>query len=58
MEVGMADRKTWWRNFDAAHPVRLRLAGKDYVGMAHVVRDGESVCVKADVERTLPRGTG
>ena len=27
IKVGMAERKTWWRNFRTPHPVRLRLAG-------------------------------
>ncbi len=51
IKVGMAKRKTWWRNFGAAHPVRLRLAGRDYEAMAHVVYDGDRVYVVADLDR-------
>jgi hypothetical protein len=50
IEVGMAERKTWWRNFRAPHPVRLRLAGEDHDATAHVVRDGDRVCVVAELE--------
>jgi hypothetical protein len=46
----MAGGKTWWHNFDTAHPVRLRLAGEDFVGTALAVRDGERVSVQADVQ--------
>jgi hypothetical protein len=47
--VGMADRKTWWRNFLSVHP--LRLAGRDYDAAAHVVRDIERVSVVAELGR-------
>ncbi len=49
IEVGMAERKTWWRNFQATQPLRLRLAGHDYDAMAHVVREGSAVHVIADL---------
>jgi hypothetical protein len=55
MQVGMADHKTWWRNFQSAHLVRLWLAGQDYVAMAHEVRDGENVCIVAELVGTPPR---
>ena len=48
--VGMSERKTWWRNFQATHPVRLRLAGEDHDTTAHVERDGGQVCVVAELE--------
>ena len=51
IRVGMAQRKTWWRNFRTAHPVRLRLAGRDHDAMAHVVYDGDRVYVVADLDR-------
>ena len=41
--VGAADRKTWWRNFAAPHPIRLCLAGDDYAGLAYVARDAGQV---------------
>ena len=48
--VGMSERKTWWRNFQATHPVRLRLAGEDHDATAHVERSGGQVCVVAELE--------
>jgi len=54
--VGMAERKTWWRNFTSPHPMRLRLAGVDHDATAHVVRDGAGVCVVAELERTSAGG--
>jgi hypothetical protein len=30
IRVGMAERRTWWRNFDEAQPLRLRVAGEDF----------------------------
>lgn len=50
IKVGMAEQKTWWRNFQAAHPVGLRLAGEDHDAMAHVERGGDRVCVVAELE--------
>ena len=47
----MAQRKTWWRNFSTAHPVRLRLGGRDHDATAHVVFDGDRVYVVADLHR-------
>ena len=52
IEVGMAQRKTWWRNFQSAHPVRLRLAGETYDETAHVERVGNRVAVVAELSRT------
>jgi hypothetical protein len=49
--AGRPERKTWWRNFETAHPVRLRLAGEDHEAVARVVRDG-GVRVVADLRRT------
>ena len=62
IRVGMAERKTWWRNFTEAHPVHLRLAGHDYDATAHVVHEGDLVTIVAelnaspgdDVLRTSP----
>jgi hypothetical protein len=48
IEVGMSDRKTWWRNFKTEHPVRLRLAGQDYDITAHVERERNRVSVLAE----------
>lgn len=49
IEVGMSERKTWWRNFRATHPVHLRLSGEDHDAMAHVEREGGRVCVVAEL---------
>ncbi len=49
IRVGMAESKTWWRNFKDPHPVRLRLAGKRYDTTARVVREGKLVRVVADL---------
>ena len=54
MRVGMAERKTWWRNFRAGHPVHLRIRGEDHDATAHVERDGVRVCVVADLEACTP----
>ncbi len=48
IEVGMFDRKTWWRNFKTEHPVRLRLAGQDYDMTAHVVGERNRLSVLAE----------
>ena len=48
--VAMAERKTWWRNFNDAHPVRLRLAGKNYDATARVVREGSRISVVATLD--------
>ena len=55
--VGMSERKTWWRNFEATHPVRLRLAGEDHDATAHVERGSGQVCVVAELE-TYAAGRG
>jgi hypothetical protein len=49
IEVGMADRKTWWRNFVTGHPVRLRLRGQDHDTIARVVRENNRVSVVAEL---------
>lgn len=48
--VDIAEHKTWWRNSQAPHPVRLRLAGEDHHAMAHVERVGDRACVVTDLE--------
>jgi hypothetical protein len=50
--VGMAEAKTWWRNFETPHPLTLRLAGIDHHVFAHVVHDGDGTEVIADLEFT------
>ena len=50
--VGMAEHKTWWRNFETPHPLTLRLAGIDHHVFAHVVHDGVGTQVIADLEYT------
>ena len=50
IRVGTADRKTWWRNFSADHPLRLHLAGDRYEATAHVVREDKDVTVIAELE--------
>jgi hypothetical protein len=50
INVGSAKHKTWWRNFETVHPVRLRLAGKGYDAVAHVVRDDDRVLVVAELK--------
>ncbi len=47
--VGMAGRKTWWRNFSMDRPLRLRLAGHDHDATAHAVRDGDRLCVVGEL---------
>ena len=32
--------RNWWRNFSSPHEVRLRLAGRNYTGMAEARTDG------------------
>jgi hypothetical protein len=49
IRVGMAKRKTWWRNFEHPHPVRLRLAGTDHEASAHAARVGHKVVVIAEL---------
>jgi hypothetical protein len=51
IEVGMADRKTWWRNFSVAYPVRLWLAGEQHDATAYVVRHGAQLSVIAELQR-------
>lgn len=53
ISVGMAEHKTWWRNFQAPHPVRLRLAGEDHDALAHVERGGDRLCVVMDLEPSV-----
>jgi hypothetical protein len=55
--VGMADRKTWWRNFEVPHAVRLRLAGVERDTLARVVHEGNRVSVLADVEQPVVSGS-
>jgi len=50
IRVGMAERKTWWRNFRAPHRLRLRLAGEDHDATAYVMREGDGMCVVAELE--------
>jgi hypothetical protein len=47
--VGMAERKTWWRNFTVPQPLRLRLAGEDHDATARAVRHGNLVSVVAEL---------
>ena len=48
--VGRPRSKTWWRNFETSHPIRLRLAGADYDGVAHLERAGATVIVVAVIQ--------
>jgi len=48
--VGSSECTTWWRNSSSGHPLRLRLAGKDYDTTAHVVRDRDGVSVVAELQ--------
>jgi hypothetical protein len=50
INVGMSDRKTWWRNFTTGHPLHLHLADHDYDATAHVVRDGDRIQVVARLD--------
>ncbi|MGV8968020.1 MAG: hypothetical protein ACOH2F_17305 [Cellulomonas sp.] len=51
IRAGMADRKSWWRNFEDPHPIGLLLAGVDYELMGRVVRDGDgAVTVLAELD--------
>jgi hypothetical protein len=56
--VGMAEHKTWWRNFEAPHPLRLRLAGVDYKAVAHVVPDRHQMTVVAELVPPQAPATG
>ena len=47
--VGTAGRERWWRNFTTPHPMALRLAGQDYLVLAHVERKAGAVTVTADL---------
>jgi hypothetical protein len=49
ISVGMAERKTWWRNFEELHPIRLRLAGVTHDTSARTMRDGNQVSVIAEL---------
>lgn len=49
INVGMPQRKTWWRNFITGHPLHLQAAGHDYHTTAHVVRDDNHVSVVAEL---------
>jgi hypothetical protein len=50
IRVGSAARKTWWRNFESPHPLRLRLAGEEHAVRAHVEQHGALVSVTADLD--------
>jgi hypothetical protein len=50
IEVGMPDRKTWWRNFTTGHPLHLQLAHRSYDTTAHVARRGDRIEVVAELE--------
>ena len=50
----MAERKTWWRNFEEPQPLRLRLAGEDFDTTARVVREGNMVSVVAGLGARTP----
>jgi hypothetical protein len=50
INVGMSDRKTWWRNFTPGHPLRLQLADHGYATTGHVVRQGDRIEVVAELE--------
>lgn len=47
--VGMAEQKSWWRNFETPRPLQLRLAGVDRDAVGQVVREGERVTVVAEL---------
>jgi F420H(2)-dependent quinone reductase len=47
--VGLAQHKTWWRNFSTARPLQLRLAGRDHEATAHVVHEDGGVSVVAEL---------
>ncbi|MDQ1668306.1 MAG: hypothetical protein QOE40_367 [Actinomycetota bacterium] len=49
ISVGMAERKTWWRNFQEPHAVRLRLAGVSRDATGRALRDGDHVSVIAEL---------
>ncbi len=49
IRVGRADHKTWWRNFETPHPVRLLLAGVSHEAVAHVVHERDQVSVVAEL---------
>jgi hypothetical protein len=60
IDVGRADAKTWWRNFQSPYPVDLRLAGHDHHLVARVMRDGDLVSVIGELAhapsaRPMPR---
>jgi hypothetical protein len=50
INVGMSERKTWWRNFATGHPLRLHLADHDYATTGHAVRQGDRIEVVAGLE--------
>jgi hypothetical protein len=62
IEVGMSDRKTWWRNFMTEHPVRLPLSGRPAnvkmrpdmptVGSARAACRSVGVCPKTETHST------
>ncbi|MEO7062010.1 MAG: hypothetical protein ABI083_20025 [Lapillicoccus sp.] len=49
ISVGMAEHKTWWRNFEQPYAMRLRLAGQDHDATAHLERDGGRVRVISEL---------
>ncbi|MFK5689373.1 nitroreductase/quinone reductase family protein [Ornithinimicrobium sp. LYQ92] len=53
--VGMAEHKTWWRNFKDPRGLRLRLHGVEHDAIAHVVNDRDQVMVIAELTQTPER---
>jgi hypothetical protein len=47
--VGQPESKTWWRNFLTPYRLRLRLAGEELDGMAHVEPEADAVHVLVDL---------
>lgn len=54
--VGRAEHKTWWRNFENTRAIRLRRAGVDHEGIAHVVRSAGRVTVLVRLTPTSDLG--
>lgn len=50
--IGLADRKTWWRNFTGdGHPVAVRLDGTDRPGHGVAVRDDGRTVLRVALHR-------
>jgi hypothetical protein len=49
IQVGMADRKTWWRNFQEPWPVHLRLEGVEHHASGHVLRSEAGLTIEANL---------